>query len=81
MSFEIKKNELLEKSNDILNNVSNIIEKAFNTQLGFEEKYLKTEINYYNIKNNTHFFNKKVPKENVTCLYIAVMVLDSACKI
>lgn len=69
------------KFNGVWNNVSNIIEKAFNTQLGFEEKYLKIKINYYNSKSNTRFFNKKVPRENVNCLYIVVMVLDSACKI
>ena len=55
-SFEIKNNELFEKYYEIWDKVSNIVEKAFNTQLVFEEKHLKTKLSNYLGKNNTHFF-------------------------
>ena len=45
-------NELLEKFNEIWDNVSNIIEKAFYVQLFFEEKYLKSKLKYYNGKKH-----------------------------
>ena len=35
--FEIKKNELLEKYNEIWDNMSSIIEKTFDIQLLFEK--------------------------------------------
>lgn len=57
ISFEIKMNELLEKFNEIWDNVSNIIEKAFYVQLFFEEKYLKSKLKYYNGKK--HIFSVK----------------------
>ena len=53
-SFEIKNNELFEKYFGIWDKVSNIVEKAFNTQLVFEEKYLKAKLQNYSGKNNTH---------------------------
>ena len=40
MPFEIK-NGLLKKYNEICDKVNDIIEKTFNTQPVFEEKYLK----------------------------------------
>ena len=81
MPFEIKKNELLKKYNKIWNKVSNIIEKTLNTQPVFEETYLKNKPKYYNGKSNRQFFDKKVLKENVNCVCIAVIVLDSVYQI
>ena len=50
MFFEIKKNELLEKYNEICYKLSNIIEKVFDKQLAFSEKYLIN--NWLLMKNN-----------------------------
>lgn len=67
-SFEIRNNELLKKYNKILSKVSNTIEKAFDTQPVFEEKYLNTKLKYCNGKSSTHFFDKKSTPKNVNCV-------------
>ena len=64
MSFEIKKNELLVKYNEIWDKVSNIIGKIIRYQIGFFKKSI-FKLNYFNGKNNTDSFNKKIPKEIV----------------
>ena len=42
---------------------------------------MKTKLKYYNDKNITNFFSKRVTEGNVNCLCIDVIVLDSVCKI
>ena len=79
--FEIRKIELSEKYNQIWDKVSKITGKAFDTLLVFEEKYLSTKLNYYDDKNKKYFLGKNVPVENLNGVCIAVMVLDSICKI
>ena len=44
MSFEIKNNELLEKYNKIWAKLNNIMEKAFDAQMVFAQKYLKLKL-------------------------------------
>ena len=44
MSFEIKNNELLEKYNKIWAKLNNIMEKAFDAQMVFAQKYLKIKL-------------------------------------
>ena len=44
MSFEIKHNELLEKYNKIWAKLNNIMEKAFDAQMVFAQKYLKIKL-------------------------------------
>ena len=63
MSFLIKDDELLEKYNEIWEKVKNIIKKKIDTELLYNEKYLKTKIKSYNGKTNPNFHNNKIPKE------------------
>ena len=63
MSLFIKDDELLEKHNEIWEKVKNIIKKEFDTELVYNEKYLKTKIKSYNGKINTSFHNNKIPNE------------------
>ena len=44
MSFEIKNSELLEKYNKIWAKLNNIMEKAFDAQMVFAQKYLKIKL-------------------------------------
>ena len=55
MSFEIKKDELLEKYSEISDKVSNI-GKTLDTQPVFEEKHLNPKLKHHNSRNNTYFW-------------------------
>ena len=61
--FLLKDNELLEKYNEICQKVRNSIKKEFDTELVYDEKYLKTKMKSYKGKINTTFHNNKIPKE------------------
>lgn len=77
MSFETKKNELLEIYNEMLDKVSNVIEKTFDNQLIFEENYWKAKLKCCTCKNNTHFSSQNVREEKVYCVCIVVILLIS----
>ena len=77
MSFLTKDGKLLEKYNKIWKNVSNIIEKEFDSKSVYNEKYLKTEIKSYNRKISTIFRNNKIPKELPECIFLSVTLIDS----
>ena len=50
---------LLSKIRKISDKISNIVEKAFDSQLMGEEKYLKTKVNFYDEEINIDFHDKK----------------------
>ena len=50
---------LLSKIRKISDKISNIVEKAFDSQLIGEEKYLKTKVNFYDEEINIDFHDKK----------------------
>ena len=50
---------LLSKTRKISDKISNIVEKAFDSQLMGEEKYLKTKVNFYDEEINIDFHDKK----------------------
>ena len=60
MSFLIKDDELLEKYNEIWENVRNSIKKEFDSEPVYDEKYLRTKIKSYNGKVNSNFCNNFV---------------------
>ena len=55
MSFLIKDDVLLKKYNKIWKKVKNTIDKEFDSDLVYNEKYLKAKIKSYNGKINTNF--------------------------
>ena len=69
ISLEIKNNELLEKYNKIGTKFSNFIEKAFDTQLVFKEKYLKFKLKYCDGKNNIFFRQKSTQRKHQLCMH------------
>ena len=73
----IKDDELLEKHNEICENVSKIIKKEFDSKPLYHEKYLKTKIKPYKGKINTNFHNNKVPKEDSKCICLSVILINS----
>ena len=62
MSFLVKDEKLLEKYNEISKKVSNIIKKEFDSEPVYNEKHLKTKIEYCNGRINKNFLNNEIPK-------------------
>ena len=77
MSFLIKYEKLLEKHNEFLKNVSNIIKKEFDSKPVHNKKYLKTKIKFYNGKIDTNFHKNKIPNECFQCIFLSVILNDS----
>ena len=77
ISFLIKDDELLEKYNEIWENVKNIMKKEFDSEPVYNEKYLKAKINSYNGKINTNCHNNKIPKEGSRFVCLSVILIDS----
>ena len=80
MYFEVEKNSIVKKYNEIWNWVSKIIEKytAGFWRRMFENVYFQSIIT---LKTIHTFSNKKVPGENFNSLCIPIIVFDSICKI
>ena len=76
----MKDEKLLEKYNDIWKKVSNIIQKEFDSNPVYNEKYIRTKIKSYNGKINANFHNKKIPKEGSQRIYLSVILIDSVYK-
>ena len=77
MSFLIEDDELLEKYNKIWEKVSDNINKEFDSESVYNEKYLKTKIKSYKGKININFYNKKIPKECSQCNCLSVILINS----
>ena len=54
---------MLEKYNEIWEEVSKVIKTGFDSEPVYNDKYLKTKIKSYEGKTNTNFHNDMVPKE------------------
>ena len=59
----IKDDELLEKDNEIWENILKSIKKEFDSEPLYDEKYLKAKIKSYNEKININFDNDKMQKK------------------
>ena len=77
ISFLIKDEELFEKYNEIWEKVKNIIKKEFDSELVYNEKYLKAKIKSYSGKINTNFHNNKIPKEGSQFICLSVTLINS----
>ena len=79
MQFSIKGDKLFKKHIEIWNKVSNNIEKEFDSELIYNNKYLKTEIKSYG-DEATDFYDNEMPK--VACSYtcLAVITIDFVLK-
>ena len=80
MSFLTKDEKLLEKYNEIQENICNIIKKEFGSNPKYNEKYIKTKIKSYGKKININFYSNKVPKEGDKCICLSVILLGSVCR-
>ena len=80
MSFLIKDERLRENTMKLRKKVSNIIKKEFDSELVYNEKYLKTKIKSYNGKIYTNFHNNKILKEGSQCIFLSVLLVESVYK-
>ena len=57
----------------------------YDYKIGYNEtvyngKYLQTKTKFYNDKVNTIFHTEKVPKEDSHCIYVSIILIESAFK-
>ena len=81
MSFVVDDAELLIKYTEIWNKSRDLINKKFNSEPVYNNKYISTKIKLYNndIKTNFHDQNniREVPKENCAYKCLSLISLDS----
>ena len=70
----IKDDELLKQYNKTWNKVSNSIEKGFDSQPVYNEKYLKAKIKFIEQKINTNFHDNRIHKEGSHCIYLSLIL-------
>ena len=51
--------------------------KEFDSETGYNEKYLKAKIKSYKRKISTSFHNNKIPEEGYQFIYLSVSLIDS----
>ena len=76
----IEEDQLLEKCNKIWNEVSKSINKEFDSDLVYNEKYLRIKIKSDESKINPNFLIDKIPKEGGHCISLSVILIDSVLK-
>ena len=83
MYFKVNDNKLLKKYNKIWENVGNLLNIEFFSELvyGDVDKYIKTKLKMYGDRVNTNFQGKKVPKENASYKYLSLIMLDSVIRV
>ena len=69
--------ELLKKHSEIWNKIKSLIKKEFNSELVYNDKYIKARIKIYNNKVYTNFQHNKIPKDNEYCACLSVILVDS----
>ena len=73
MSFLVNDTELLIKYTEVWNKNRDLINKKFDSELVYNNKYINTKIKLYNndIKTNFHDENniREVPKENINAYH------------
>ena len=74
MSFLIKNEETY---NEICDKVSNSIEKGFDSEPVYNEKYLKPKTKSSEGKISTNFYGNKMPKEVSQCICLSVILICS----
>ena len=77
MNLLVNDKEMLEKYTDIWNKIKSLIKKKLNSELVYNDKYIKTKIKIYNDKVYTNFQHNKIPKYNEYRACLSVISLDS----
>ena len=86
MSFFTDNNEFLERYTKIWEKISDLIDKKFDSDPVYNNKYINTKIRSYNNDNITNFHdndnkNNKLPEKNKAYRCMSLISLDSIVKI
>ena len=84
ISFNATDNRLLRKYNKIWKKVSRLMDIKLDGEpvFGDNDKYIKSKIMLYGDDDtNTNFQKKGIPKENVPCKRLSVIMLDSVIRV
>ena len=81
MSFLIKDEKVLEKSEDIWYVIENKLGIKFNSEPAYDEKYIKAKVREFDSKIKTNVLGNGVPKENMHYTCIACITIDSVMRI
>ena len=76
----MKDNQLLGKYNEIWDKFSNTINKGFDNEPVYNEKYLNTKVKFCEGKMNTNFHCDSLPKEGFSCICLSASLIDSISK-
>ena len=73
--FLVNDKEVLKRYSEIWTKIKSLIKKEFNSELVYNDKYIKTKIKIYNDRVYTNFQHNKIPKDNeyYTCLFVALL--------
>ena len=86
MSFLTDNNEFLERYTKIWEKISDLIDKKFDSDPVYNNKYINTKIRSYNNDIMTNFYdidnkNNKLPEKNKPCRCMSLISLESIIKI
>ena len=79
-SFFIEDEKLSKAYDKVWDKISNVIQKGFDSEPVYNEKYLKTKVKFYNGKINTNFPDNEIPKSGSHWVYLSVILMDSVFK-
>ena len=72
---------MLEAYNTIWDKISNLLEKGFDSEPVYDNKYIRTKIKLCNGTINTNFQGNRIPEEGVQCVCFAIILFDSIVKV
>ena len=73
MNLLVHDRELLQKYNEMWDKIKNLFQKNIDSELVYNDKYIKTKINLY----NTNIYGNKTPIESECGTCFSVILLDS----
>ena len=70
MSFIIKTDDVLDKSNKIWDRIKTDLNKNFHGMSAYDEKYIKAKVREFNSVIKTNLIGDEIPKESIhyTCI-------------
>ena len=80
MSFIIKDDSMLDKYNEIWDEIKETLNIKFHGMPVYDEKHIKVKVREFNGVIKTNFLGDKIPKENVHYTCIACITIDSVMK-
>ena len=82
MSFKISDKQLLKKYSQIWKRFEKLLQIEFDSQpvYGDNDKNIKTKIKIHAGSMIANFQSKKMPKENIPCKCLSIIMLDSVIK-